>query len=197
MKFEIVILKDIDHPSVEKFAIKIQCLNTDPIVIVNIYRHPVQNTCISFFDLLNELQHHKNCIFQGFLTSHTTPLGDPKINLYQEENSNHRRLLLNIAQRKHPLFCDLFQLQLQFQTLVLASPHLALLCETNVESDTLGSDHFPVMTKNWYPGQSKFCYKLLLTKEMCQVFHHELLSSIKNLSAEVGQDIIDSYDRFT
>jgi len=43
----------------------------------------------------------------------------------------------------------------------------------------------------------KFCYKLLLSKEMYQAFHHELLSSVKNVPAEVGHDIINSYDKFT
>lgn len=83
--------------------------------------------------------------------------------------------------------------------LALASPHLAPLCETKVESDTFGSDHFPVITTIGIQAslRSKFQYKLPLSKKLCQALHHELLSSVGNLPQQVSYDIISYYNRFT
>ncbi|KYQ47208.1 hypothetical protein ALC60_13778, partial [Trachymyrmex zeteki] len=66
------------------------------------------------------------------------------------------------------------------------------------ESDSFGSDHFPVITTVGIQVNFKlrFYYKLSLTKEMYQDFHHELFLSTKNLPRQVEHDVIGCYEEF-
>ncbi|KYQ46993.1 hypothetical protein ALC60_14006 [Trachymyrmex zeteki] len=67
--------------------------------------------------------------------------------------------------------------------LALASPQLAPMCNTFVESDTFGSDHYSVITTIGIQVslKSKFSYRISLTKEQFTFFYRELATHVNNL----------------
>lgn len=82
--------------------------------------------------------------------------------------------------------------------LVLASPILAPVCTNYILDDSLGSDHFPMITEvNMFPVQSKkFCYKLKLNKEKLDTLNLRLKNSAQVISCNNSMDAISQYKIF-
>ncbi|KYN13622.1 RNA-directed DNA polymerase from mobile element jockey, partial [Trachymyrmex cornetzi] len=166
IKSELVVLQNTEHPSVEFNVVRIECLTSEPVIIVNVYRHPGQRTPASFFrSLLNSLQGYKNLIILGDLNAHHPAWGS--------------RTYSNSGRTLHQIIGE-YDI-------------------TKTNSDTLGSDHFPVITTIGIQAcfKKKFYYKIPVSKEMCQDLFRILLSTTKDLPAQVGDDLLGRYDAFT
>ncbi|XP_018359706.1 PREDICTED: uncharacterized protein LOC108758958, partial [Trachymyrmex cornetzi] len=194
IKSELVVLQNTEHPSVEFNAVRIECLTSEPVIIVNVYRHPGQRTPASFFrSLLNSLQGYKNLIILGDFNAHHPAWGS-------RTHSSSGRTLHQLIEEydlfmlngKAPTFVRASSATTSTIDLVLASPSLAPLCSTKTKSDTLGSDHFPVITTIGIQAcfKKKFYYKIPLSKEMCQDLSRILLSATKDLPAQ-GDDLLE------
>ncbi|XP_018403997.1 PREDICTED: RNA-directed DNA polymerase from mobile element jockey-like, partial [Cyphomyrmex costatus] len=85
--------------------------------------------------------------------------------------------------------------------LVMVSSHLAPICDSEVMTDTLGSDHFPVITTVGTQVflKSKFCYKLPVSDKICCDLKNALCAAAKNLPdlTDTDNDIIHNYNQFT
>ncbi|XP_018374746.1 PREDICTED: RNA-directed DNA polymerase from mobile element jockey-like [Trachymyrmex cornetzi] len=200
IKSELVVLQNIEHPSVEFNAVRIECLTSEPVIIVNVYRHLGQRTPASFFrSLLNSLQGYKNLIILGDFNAHHPAWGS---GTHSSSGRTLHQIIgeydLFIFNGKAPTFVRVSSATTSTIDLVLASPSLAPLCSTKTESDTLGSDHFPVITTIGIQAcfKKKFYYKIPLSKEMCQDLSRTLLSATKDLPAQVGDDLLGCYDAF-
>ncbi|KYN18880.1 hypothetical protein ALC57_08799, partial [Trachymyrmex cornetzi] len=194
-------LQNTEHPSVEFNVVRIECLTSEPVIIVNVYRHPGQRTPASFFrSLLNSLQGYKNLIILGDLNAHHPAWGS---RTYSNSGRTLHQIIgeydLFILNEKAPTFVRTSSAATSTIDLVLASPSLAPLCSTKTNSDTLGSDHFPVITTIGIQAcfKKKLYYKIPLSKEMCQDLFQILLSTTKDLPAQVGDDLLGRYDAFT
>lgn len=64
--------------------------------------------------------------------------------------------------------------------LALASPLLAANCDSYIDSDTHGSDHFPVITNIGIQvfHKLKFCYKFSLKKKQLDEMYRRLSASM-------------------
>ncbi|XP_018371334.1 PREDICTED: RNA-directed DNA polymerase from mobile element jockey-like [Trachymyrmex cornetzi] len=201
IKSELVVLQNTEHPSVEFNVVRIECLTSEPVIIVNVYRHPGQRTPASFFrSLLNSLQGYKNLIILGDLNAHHPAWGS---RTYSNSGRTLHQIIgeydMFILNDKAPTFVRTSSAATSTIDLVLASPSLAPLCSTKTNSDTLGSDHFPVITTIGIQAcfKKKFYYKIPVSKEMCQDLFRILLSTTKDLPAQVGDDLLGRYDAFT
>ncbi|XP_018397608.1 PREDICTED: uncharacterized protein LOC108775675 [Cyphomyrmex costatus] len=84
--------------------------------------------------------------------------------------------------------------------LALASPQLALSCDTFIESDSLGSDHLPVVTTvgAGLALQRKFYYKLpLKDEELKKAIFDKLFSSVCDSSSLTEGNVLGCYEDFT
>jgi len=143
INYEVLDFKDIVHPSVEFLAIKIFYSNSEFVVVINIYKHPKKLPSLStILSLINELRDYKNFIILGdFNAHHTVWEGN---HWWKEAFSDHRRT--SSSSGKTHLFATLFYHGTSASVINLAFPRLAPLYNASIESDTIGSDHFPVVT---------------------------------------------------
>jgi len=67
--------------------------------------------------------------------------------------------------------------------LVLPSENMAMFCNLETSSDTLGSDHFPIFTsiESNFKLRSMFLYKLKVNKKDLAMLYHSLSNSLDKL----------------
>ncbi|KYQ58108.1 hypothetical protein ALC60_02915 [Trachymyrmex zeteki] len=154
---------NVSHKSVEYLVVKISLKELDTLTIVNLYRHPGLDTPVSFYrSIFNELRPLKHFLILGDFNAHHPVWGCKRHSLASGRLlAAVEEIDLIILNEGTPTLLHPSPNAVSVIDLVIASPQLAPLCDVSVQSDTHGSDHYPVITALGARAclRSKFCYR--------------------------------------
>jgi len=173
--FSAIDLTGLSHPTVEVLGISVNCSLDSPLIIINVYRHPNVQTPFSFFrNLFTFLSSKKYTLMMGDFNAHHQAwnsirqdrMGEYICRNFEAANA----VVLNDGSSTHiapPGFSD------SIIDLTFATRELAILCEAITESDSRGSDHFPIniLLGEVAPSSGRFCYKYNLNKKQLVALH--------------------------
>jgi len=82
--------------------------------------------------------------------------------------------------------------------LVLVSENMAAYCSSNISLDTLGSDHFPVLTtiEGNFRLKRVFLYKLNPSSKDLAILYHSLYNSLEQLNNILSNNYLLAYTTF-
>jgi len=171
----VIDLTGLSHPTVEVLGISVNCSLDSPLVIINAYRHPNVQTPFSFFrNLFTFLSSKKYALVMGDFNAHHQAWNSTRqdrMGEYIYRNFEAANVVVlndgSSTHIAHPGFSD------SIIDLTFATRELAILCETITESDSRGSDHFPIniLIGEVAPSSGRFCYKYNLNKKQLVALH--------------------------
>jgi len=155
------------------------------IAIVNIYRHPNQNTPFAILDqLFSSLNKYSKVIFIGDFNAHHPWWGceyeDSAGKILSCIIEIHNLVTLN---DRLPTILLHPNAKRSIIDLTLASDDLASLCHSRTGLDTAGSNHFSIFTTigSNFNTRNVFLYKLKINKKDLALLYHSLLDNFNNL----------------
>ncbi|TGZ47961.1 hypothetical protein DBV15_10259, partial [Temnothorax longispinosus] len=168
LKVSLVQLPFTVHYSIEAAAISIPFQNEE-LLIINIYRHPNDDTTIQAFnDIFNLASRYKFALIVGDFNAHHRLWG------CKRNDSAGIRLASCIESFNYWALNDSSNTRFNpcnntgsIIDLALASPDLACACCTTTLDDPMASDHYPVETviNGKFSMMKRLAYKLKLDKE--------------------------------
>jgi len=175
--------------------------NDAPLAIINIYRHPNRFTP---FSSLNRLLHtlrcsYKDIIITGDLNAHHFWWG---CDYEDSAGKTFSRLIdthnLVIANDRLPTILLPPNSRKSVIDLVLTTPSLGTLCNSITTHDTLGSDHFPIITNisSSFTKNRNFVYKLQTTKKDLILLSLKLKETFSVLVSSISNNLSASYQTF-
>lgn len=202
INYSLVETKQISHPSIEIQAIQVPVIvgsDRETLVIVNVYRHPGQNTPT---DVLNEIfslrEGFDNAMFFGDFNAHYVMWNDHRNDTVGSRLANaiedHDLIILN---DDSPTYVNLARSSHSIIDLTIATFSIALSSELSVESDLRGSDHFPIsITIECRPQTTnRFNYKFKLNKKQWKSLF-VYLEKFEDPVEEDRQDSVSEYETF-
>lgn len=199
VSYSVIDLDDIAHPSIEVVSIVLN-IDDSPCLVVNVYRHPGQNTPLSVWDrLFSYQQKFPLTLFLGDFNAHHihwyNGYEDGPGRFLAKAIDNHNFVILNA---NHPTLVLPPGSRDSIIDLSFASSRLAPLCLSSTLDDSWGSDHYPIVTiiNDLVKPRKRFVHKLPLSSRLlaiCSSLCSEHPVEFSTLSGITGEEKYDSF----
>jgi len=172
--------------------------DNQPLVIINIYRHPNQFTPPSILDglLQTVFKNYSKVLISGDFNAHHSWWGceyeDGAGRMLAHLFDAYNLIPINDGQPTIILSPNSRRSVIDF---LVTSSSLAPLCHSYTNQDSVGSDHLPVIThiEGTPPKKRLFKYKLKLSKKDALLFNYKLNVSFDSFVASTSSEIIQYY----